>query len=60
MQAVKLSKANVFKGSTNRNVPGACATLALKRLLERLIQFAEKVKKWKKHFNAIMERQNLT
>ena len=47
MQAVALSKADVFKGSTNRNGPGACATLASKRLLERLIQFAEKVKKWK-------------
>ena len=42
-----LSKADVFKGSTNRNVPGACAILASKRILDRSIQFAEKVRKWK-------------
>ena len=51
-----LSKFDVFKGSTNRNVLGACATLALKRLLDRLIQFAEKLRVEKYHFNAIMER----
>ena len=42
-----LSKADFFKDSTNRNVPGACATLALKRLPDCSIQFAENVKKWK-------------
>ena len=42
-----LSKADVFKGSTDRNVPGTCATLASKRLLDRSIQFAEGVKKRK-------------
>ena len=42
-----LSNADVFKGSTNRNVPGACATLASNILHDRLIQFAEKVKKGK-------------
>ena len=36
-----LSIKDVFKGSTNINVPGACATLASK-MLECLIQFAEK------------------
>ena len=40
-------KNNVFKGSTNINDPSACAILASKRLLDRLIQFAEKVKKCK-------------
>ena len=44
---VTLTKADVFKGTTNRNVPGSCATLASKRLLDRSIQFAEEVKKWK-------------
>ena len=34
---VTLSKADVFKRSTDRNAPGACATLASKRLLDRLI-----------------------
>ena len=42
-----LSKADVFKESTNRNVPGSCATLASKRLYYRSIQFVEEVKKWK-------------
>ena len=32
-----LSKEDFFKGSTNINDPGACATLASKRLLDRLI-----------------------
>ena len=39
-----LSKEDVFKGSTNINEPGACAFLASKRLLDCLIQFAEKSK----------------
>ena len=39
---VTLSKEDVFKGSTNINDPIACATLAPKRLLDHLIQFAEK------------------
>ena len=42
MQAVTLSKEDVFKGTTNINDPGASAILASKRLLDRLIQFAEK------------------
>ena len=42
MYAVTLSEGDVFKGSTNRNVSGACPTLASKRLFERWIQFAEK------------------
>ena len=42
MWAITLSKADVFKGLTNRNVPGVCATLVSKTLLDRLIQFAEK------------------
>ena len=42
ISTASLSKEDVFKGSTNRNVPGACATLAPKRLLDCLIQFAEK------------------
>ena len=39
---VTQSKEDVYKGSTNINDPGACATLAPKRLLDRLIQLAEK------------------
>ena len=39
---VTLSKEDLFKGSTNINVLGACATLASKRLLDHLIQFIEK------------------
>ena len=38
------------------NDPVACATLALKKLLKRLIQFAEKSRKGKKkHFKVIKE-----
>ena len=37
-----LSKEEVFRGPTNKYVPCACATLASKRLLGLLIQFAEK------------------
>ena len=37
-----VSKEDVFKGSTKIKNLGACATLASKRLLDRLIQFAEK------------------
>ena len=54
MQAVTLSKEDVFKVSTNINVLSACATLASKRLLDRLIQFAEKSRSRKipfKHHN---------
>ena len=39
---VTLFKEDVFNGSTNINDPGTCATLASKRLLDRLIQFPEK------------------
>ena len=39
---VRLSKEDIFKGSANINDSGACANLAPKRLLDRLIQFAEK------------------
>ena len=45
-----LSKGDVFKRSTNRNVIGACATLASKRLLDRLIKFAEKSRSGKMPF----------
>ena len=55
MWAVMLSKGDVFKGSTNRNVSGACPTLASKRLIDRWIQFAESKKVEKYHFNVIME-----
>ena len=44
-----LSEEDVFKGSANMNDPVACATLALKRLLKRLIQFAEKSRRGKKN-----------
>ena len=53
---VTLSKADVVKGSTNINDPGVCATLAPKRLLDHLIQFAEKSRSGKYHFNVIIER----
>ena len=42
MLAVTLSKEDAFKGPTNINDPGACATLSSKGLLDRLIQCAEK------------------
>ena len=48
MLAVTLSKEDVFKWPTNRNVPGACAIHASKRFLARLIKLAGKSKKWKK------------
>ena len=50
MLSVTLSKEDVLKGSTNRNVLGACATLASKILLYRLIQFAEKLRSGKMPF----------
>ena len=56
MQAITLSKENVFEGSTNIDDPGACATLASKRILVRLILFAEKSKSDKLPF----ERHNGT
>ena len=56
MKAVTLSKEDVFKGSTNINDPGDCATLDSKRLLDRLIYFAEKSRSEKIILNNIMER----
>ena len=55
-----LSKEDVFKGLTNINDPGACATLASKILLDRLIQFAEKSRSGKYHFNVIMEHKRVS
>ena len=54
MLAVRLSKEDVFKWPTNRNVPGACAIQAPKIFLALLIKLAEKSKKWKKVENAIL------
>ena len=55
MWAVTLYKEDVFKGPTSINDAGACATLASKRLLSRLIQFPEKSRSGKKyHFNIIV------
>ena len=51
-----LSKENVFKGPTNRHVPGACANLTSNRLLDLLIQFAENSRSVKMPF----QRQNGT
>ena len=42
MLAVTLSKEDVFKWPTNRNVPGACTIQASKRFLALLIKLAEK------------------
>ena len=42
MYAVTLSKEDVLKGLTIINVPGAFATLVSKKLLDHMIQFAEK------------------
>ena len=56
---VTLSKGVVFKGSTNINDPGACATLTLKRLLDRLIKLAEKSRSGKitfKRHNGTVKR----
>ena len=44
---VTLSKEDVFNKSTNINDPGACATLAPKTFLDRLIRFAEKSRREK-------------
>ena len=44
-----LSKEDVFEGSTNRNVPGSSVTLASERLLDCLIQIAEKSRSAKCH-----------
>ena len=48
--AKTLSKEGVFKGPTNRHVPGAFANLTSNRLLDLLIQFAEKSKSVKMSF----------
>ena len=48
MLAVTLSKEDVFKWPTTRNVPGACAIQASKKILALLIKLVEKSKKWKK------------
>ena len=48
MLAVTLSKEDVFKRPTNRNVPDAFAIQASKRFLDLLIPLAVKSKKWKK------------
>ena len=45
-----LSKEDVFKGPTNRHVPDACANLTSNRLLDLLIQFAEKSRSLKMPF----------
>ena len=50
MLAVTLSKGDVFKGSTNKNDPAVCVTLASQRLLDRLSQFAEKSRSGKVPF----------
>ena len=50
MWAVTLSKEDVFKGSTNITVLGACASLASIRLLDRLNQVAEKSRSGKLPF----------
>ena len=52
--AVTLSKEDVFKWLTNRNVTGACAIQASKRFLALLIKLAEKSKKVEKVENAIL------
>ena len=54
MLAVTLSKEDVFKWPTYRNVPGACTIQASKRFVALLIKLAEKSKKWKKVENAIL------
>ena len=56
MLAVTLSKEDVFKWPTNRNVPGACAIQAYKKFLALLIKLAE-VKKVEKVENAILTSQ---
>ena len=53
---VALSKEDVCKGPANRIVPGACAILASKKVLDLLIHFAKKSRSGKCHFNVIMER----
>ena len=50
MKAVTLSKEDVFKGSTNRNVLSACSILTSKILLDGFIKFAEKLRSEKMPF----------
>ena len=45
-----LSKENVFHGQTTEIVPGACDNLTSNRLLDLLIQFAEKSRSVKMQF----------
>ena len=47
---ITLSKKDVFKGPTHRHGPGACANLTSNRLLDLLIQFAEKSRSVKMPF----------
>ena len=56
MYTVTLSEEDVFKVSTNINVMDACATLASKQVLDRLIQFAESQEVEKYNFNVIIQR----
>ena len=57
MLAVTLSKADVFKGSANRNVPGACTHQ--KDYLTARFSSLKKSRSGKYHFNVIMERYNV-
>ena len=53
---VTLSKADVFKGSTNRNVPGALPLYHQKDYLIARFSSLKKSRRGKYHFNVIVER----
>ena len=57
--AITLSIEDVIKESTNRTVPGACATPASNGLLERSISVAEKCKNGKIYFNVLFDRRGI-
>ena len=54
MYAVTLSKEDVLKRPTNRNVPDACAIQASKQIIDLLIPLAEQSKKSGKSGNVIL------
>ena len=59
MYPVTLSIEDVFKGTDVRTIPCAYASPKSNGLLENFIDFTEKTKTEKGHFNVTLECQNL-
>ena len=57
---ITLSKEDVFKGQTTDMFRVLLPIYTSNRLLDLLIQFTEKSRSAKCHFNVIMERENVT